>query len=381
MSATPPSTLEGTETPNPFEVLWERYRSLILVIVTALVLALIGNYAWKYFEQRGIDEKWSSFAVNIGAAATYGDGDKVGSTLAEILKDEEMATLDKGLAAASDVQKPYFHLAIARKAMMDSDWARAESALSALETGYPKHTLLTESKLPPQVRDPKKVDDPEDRPETPEWEPATEGSVVGLMRKQIVAAKSFTRPAAFEMSPVPDDAPKVKFTVGEEGSFTIALMPNAKDHTAKFLELAGLEGGGFWKDIAVDEIQRSTTTRPTQPYAMHFGFASTKDEDRTKWSTTEPSEHEIDFEETKLSHFPGAVSARPGTDGKSAVDRLWISVDDDSNNDGSRVVFGYVVEGMDVLRSICEAGMSAQEQDQGRGRPSENYRITAVEVL
>ena len=51
MSATPPSSLEGTQTPSPFEVLWERYKSLITTIIAAILLALVGNYAWKYFEQ------------------------------------------------------------------------------------------------------------------------------------------------------------------------------------------------------------------------------------------------------------------------------------------------------------------------------------------
>ena len=36
---------------------------------------------------------------------------------------------------------------------------------------------------------------------------------------------------------------------------------------------------------------------------------------------------------------------------------------------------------LDVLREICDAGMSAEEEDRGVGRPSENIRITAVEVL
>jgi len=115
--------------------------------------------------------------------------------------------------------------------------------------------------------------------------------------------------------------------------------------------------------------------------ALHFGFESSKDDDRTKWSTTEPSNNVVDFEDSGLSHFPGAVATRPEAEGKSCADRLWISVDDDSDFDGSRVVIGYVVEGMDVLRDIGGAALSAQEEERGRGRPIENIRITAVEVL
>ena len=112
-----------------------------------------------------------------------------------------------------------------------------------------------------------------------------------------------------------------------------------------------------------------------------LGFESSKDKDPTKWTTTEPSNHIVEFEESGLSHFAGAVATRPEADGKSSADRLWISVDDESGEDGSRVILGYVVEGMDVLQDIASAGLSAQEEERGRGRPIENIRITAVEVL
>ena len=66
MSATPPSSLEGSQAPSPFEVAWERYKSLIVTIVAAILLALVGNYLWTTYEQKGIDEKWSQFAASMG---------------------------------------------------------------------------------------------------------------------------------------------------------------------------------------------------------------------------------------------------------------------------------------------------------------------------
>ncbi|MCK5942175.1 MAG: peptidylprolyl isomerase [Planctomycetes bacterium] len=371
--------MEGTQAPSPFEVLWERYKSLILTIIAAIFLALLGHYAWKYFEQKAVDENWSQFAASIGINENYVDFAKAGEPLTKTLEDIEMATLEEGLGKANDAQRPYFLLAIARKAILEKEWERAESALAEIESKYPKHTLVVTSKAPVQGRDQKEPPEGE-RPEIPEFEPAQEGSVVSLMRKQIEDSKSFELPAAFKKPEIPADAKKVKFTFGDYGSATIALMPQAPKHAAKFLELAQQEGGAFWKGLAVDEIQRSTENFE-RPYAMHFGFASTREDDRTKWTTTEPSEHQLDWEDTGLSHFEGAVSARPEADGKSCADRIWIHVDDQADLDGSRVVFGYVVEGMDVLRSICEAGMSAEEEDRGQGRPTENIRITEVEVL
>jgi cyclophilin family peptidyl-prolyl cis-trans isomerase len=114
---------------------------------------------------------------------------------------------------------------------------------------------------------------------------------------------------------------------------------------------------------------------------LHFGFASTKSDTRTEWESTEPSENPVDYEDTGLSHFPGAVAARHEADDKSCADRFWINVDDWAMQDGETVVFAYVVEGLETLERACEATMSAQEEELGQGRPEENIRITAVEVV
>ncbi len=378
MSATPPTALEGTHSPSPFDVLWDRYKSLILTIVGAIFLALLGNYAWKYFDQKGIDERWSKFAVSLSIDETYTDQSKAYSNLTEALEDIELATLEQDMASADAAQKPYYLLAIARKAMLEKNWDRAESALAELESGYPEHLLVKRSKAPVQSRDQEETEEDAKPGDEPKWADPKEGSVVSLMRDQIATAKEFTLPESFTKPEIPADALKVKFTVDGYGSFVIAVMPQAPKHLEKFRELAESE---WWKGVAVDEIHRSTDTFE-QPYSLHFGFASTKDEtDRTKWTTTEASEHQVEYETTGLSHFAGAVAGRPGEDGKSCVDRLWISVDDEANLDGTRVVFGYVTEGLDVLRSICDAGMSAQEEERGRGKPEEDIRITAVEIL
>ena len=381
MSATPPSTLEGTEAPNPFEVLWDRYRSLILTIVGALLLALLGNTAWTYMEQREQDEKWAAFNTSIGLSDTYVDVAKGRQGLSESLKDLDYGGLEEALGAADEGQKPYYHLAIARKAMLEKDWDRAEQQLAAIESGFPKHALVMASAQAVQTRDEKKRE--RDAPPATELEfvDAVEGSVISFMRKEIADGRAFTIPAAYSKPEIPEDAIKVKFTFGDTGSFTMALFGGAEKHREKLLELVNKDDGAHFKGIAVDEIHRPTDRALFQEMAIHFGFESSKDDDRTKWTTTEPSNHVVDFEDSGLSHFPGAVATRPEAEGKSCADRLWISVDDHSNMDGERVVLGYVVEGMDVLRDIASATLSAQEEDQGRGRPIENIRITAVEVL
>lgn len=381
MSATPPPTIEGTEAPNPFEVLWERYKSLIVTIITAILLALIGNTVWTYMKQEELSEKWSGFNVNIGLERFYIDSANAGDAVSESLEGIEIADLEAALAAADAVQKPYLHLAIARKAILTSDWERAESALAAIETGYPTHDLVAVVAQAVQARDPKKPpEDGEEKPDEPVWMDAAEGNVIALMRKQIAAAKAFEMPASFTKPEIPADAQKVKFTFEDLGSFTVALMPGAPLHTQGLIDLVTKDDGAWFKGIAVDEVIRSTDAID-QGHSLHFGFESSKEDVRSKWTTTEPSTNLVEFEDTGLSHFAGALSARPEADGKSCFDRLWVSVTDESNQDGMRVVFGFVTEGLDVLEKICQSELDLQDEERGQGRPTENIRISAVEIL
>ena len=199
------------------------------------------------------------------------------------------------------------------------------------------------------------------------------------MRAQIAAAKVYAAPSRFARIDPPADAPKVKIELsGGYGSFVIALMPQAPAHRDAFLRLAE---AAFWKDLAIDEIRRSAKSRKNSQ-ELHFGLESTRGvDDRTKWTDTEPSKNLVDFEDSGLSHFAGAVSARNGADGKSCVDRLWVSVEESPRFDGDRVVFAYVVEGLENLKRVCEAPMTAQEEEQGIGKPSDAIRVTAVTKL
>ncbi|MCB9884401.1 MAG: peptidylprolyl isomerase [Planctomycetes bacterium] len=381
MSATPPQ-LEGSESPSQIEFLWERYRRLIQVIVGALFLALLGNYGWRYMEQTKLDSKWSKFASSISLDEGYVDIKNAGDSLTDQVDQMSAAELDTALAAADSTQKPFVLLAIARNAMHEANWDRAEKALADLEKEFPNHSLVQSSPYPVQIRKEVKKDEKEEatnQRRKPEYEPAQAGSVVGLMREQIAAAKVYQPPAQFAPITPPADATKVKFTVTGGRSFVIALMDQTPEHKAKFLDLARKN---FWVGLHVDEIQR-----PGEGFTkglarqMHFGYESTKELDSTKWTTTEPSKNTVPFENSDLSHFPGAVSARTEADGKSAVDRIFIVADDASRYDGERCVFGYVVEGLDAIKSICEEPMTAQEEEAGRGKPAQSVAIESVEVL
>lgn len=381
MAASPPK-LEGTVSPSQIEFLWERYKRLVQVIVGALLVAMLANYGWKYLQQRETDAKWSNFAASIGLEKSYTDTKNPMESLADLVAGVSAESLDKAKQGADAATKPLVLLAIARQAIGTGQWDRAEQALKDLEAGFPNHPFVQSSDYPVQVREAIKPegDDADRAPnQKPEFKPAKAGSMVGLMREQIAAARQYTPPAHFAKVEPPADAKKVKFKLTGDRSFTIALMPQTPLHQEKFLELAK---ANFWLGIHINEIQRpGDGFAQGQPRQLHFGYESTKDLDRSKWSTTDPSKNAIEFEKANLSHFAGAVAARTGADGKSEVDRIYIVGDDASSQDESRVVFGYVVEGLEVVQALCDEAMSAQEATMGRGRPSENIAIEAIEVL
>ncbi|MFN7669522.1 MAG: peptidylprolyl isomerase [Planctomycetota bacterium] len=386
MTSNPPPTTAAAPAPNAIELLWERYKSLANVVILAIVAALGINYAMTYTARKASDEKWSKFATSMGLERAYVDVSSANASLTEQLPSLDAANLKAELGKAEAAIKPYLHLALARQAILGKDWAEAEAQLAALEKEFPNHNLVRASKYPMQSRDFVKQDKdapatPDAKPDEPQWKPTKEGSAVALMRAQIEAAKGYAEPAQFAKPQIPADATKVKFELSNNyGTFTIALLPQAPLHREAFLKLAQGENP-FWKGLAIDEIRRPTKTMKKLPHELHFGLASTKDDDRTKWNEKEPSTNLVEFEKNSLSHFAGAVSARNEADGKSCADRLWISVDDTPRYDGERVVFAWVVDGLDNLKKVCEATMSAQEEEQGRGKPSDNIRITAVTVL
>src|SRR5262245_21835061 len=327
MSATPTPPLEGTESPSQIEFLWLRYRSLIWTLVAAVFCALGINYAIKYYHQMEVDETWSKFSKSVRLDDSYADVEKWRDSLAKNLGSVEVGQLEAGLAKATPAQRPLFLIAIARKAVLAAQWERAESALQELESNYPNHSLVRSSDYPIQVRDEEKKAEPKDPKaaaapsKKPQLKPALKGSAVAMIREQIAAAKGYAQPGQFARVEVPADADKIKleFSSGY-GSVVFALMPQTPKHREAIKKLAQ-EGEGFWKGIAVDEIKRSPRAF-RQPMELHFGFESTKEDDRTKWKTTDPSRNLVDFEASELSHFAAEASARNEADGKSCADRL-----------------------------------------------------------
>jgi cyclophilin family peptidyl-prolyl cis-trans isomerase len=186
--------------------------------------------------------------------------------------------------------------------------------------------------------------------------------------------------------PPPDPQPTVVVKLSNDQEFRVRFYrEQAPKHVEAFLERVR---SGFYVGQAIDQVyRRGAAAAPrTSVEQMHFGLEASKSDDRSTWTDarTQPSSTVLEFEDNDLSHFPGMVAAAPEAGGKSSGERIWITASDAAAEfDGRRVIFGRVVEGMEVVEYICrEASFLTEEmRNSGQGQLQLNLRIHAMEIV
>jgi cyclophilin family peptidyl-prolyl cis-trans isomerase len=385
MSGTAPQQAGAPTTTTPFELLWERHRGKANILMTLVIGGIVAYYSIRYFEQRAVDKTWSAFASAALLDEAYASSDEslqmtgsLETSLVGALAKADPAKMDSFARELSGQGTPYLKWILANKALSERQWDQAESIVKEIERDYQKHHICLESDYPVQARDEVREDPVKAKahPEKePELKPAKKGSLTALFREQIQSGRTFAEPTQFAKPTIPADSPRYRIKFSSEGDVVVVLLPGvAPLHCKEFQELVNTN---FWNDRNVDEVQRPTPQNKFRPTQLHFGF-DTRSENASEWDTTKASTHLVE-EVTGLSHFPGAIAARADSDGKSCVDRLWISVEDTASQDGHRQVFGYVESGLENVRKICEASLASTEEEQrGQGRPSTRVKVVSV---
>ena len=421
----PPIHPGEIHSPNAFELYWEKNRRFVLACAALLIGTVLIYYAVQYFAKRAADERWSALAQQVHLDEAYattpasaswlleqqtqGDPNRrfqmlqwymqmaprsLVADLPEHLRKADLQQLEKAIADGSSEQtKPLLMWAAANRARFEDNYDRAAHWLHELQTRFPDHFLNRQTDYPPQYREdrakPAKAKPGEAPPKhNPDLAPPVAGSPVSLLLAQIDAQRKFqARHPSLYTAPEPAEKPVVVFKT-TLGDFKLRLYPEqAPKHVEAFLALARND---YFEQTRVDEILRPATGAMggDTPQEFRFGVPSTKDQtDRLKWNPSEPlTEGEaVDYEPNDLSHFPGmvAASAAPSDPAKSAITRLWINVSDaGGRHDGQRVVFGRVIEGMDVVREIAAFPYSTADESRfGRGKPREDIVITQVDVI
>ncbi|MEZ5966557.1 MAG: peptidylprolyl isomerase [Planctomycetota bacterium] len=407
------------EAPSSFELWWERKRKAISTATTVVLIAILGWYGWLFYDRIRTDQTWSNFAVKSGMESGYSKPGQMASLLQNpnfarqqndflgyylgSISQELVTRLPEQLELVSDDQldqaireakgtdrEPLLLWLSANKAIEARSFDRAEAQLKQLQEKHPHHFLCQQSDYPPQYRRDLKAPPAgaprETKPHEPEFTEPVKGSMVSLALARIAEDRKFSAEhARFYTAPEPDSQ-KVALVKTDLGEFKIRFYEGAaKKHVDTFLQL--VENHHF-DGMAIDQIQRNGENQTNAVEQMHFGLVATKEEqDRTKWDQERNDKKtdvtEVDFEGSGISHFPFMVAAEVGLEGKSLPGRVWINVNDAASQlDGSRVVFGRVVSGEDVVkRLVLDSVFSTEdERKRGTGSPRDTIRIQSITI-
>jgi cyclophilin family peptidyl-prolyl cis-trans isomerase len=173
-------------------------------------------------------------------------------------------------------------------------------------------------------------------------------------------------PELFQNPPPPEDAPRVRLQT-DQGDIVVALYQSeAPNHAANFLNLCGAK---FYDGTRFHRVIPGLLVQGGDP--------NSRNEDRTAWGQGGP-EAKIEPEPNDLHHFAGVLSAAklPGEQ-QSSGSQFFLTTEKAHHFDGEHVVFGAVVEGLDVVRKISEGAIREGTGDQ----PENPATLTATEVL
>ena len=407
-------SLEGQVAPSKLDFLWQKYRNFIFASLAAVAAGVAIVYAFEVAAQAREDARWSKFAEELGLAAGYAEdgslasfldqqGDRRGqmvgwyiaSTRGELVSQlpEDLEALDTSelaahAKAADSAVAPLYLFVLARRYAVAEEFDEALATLDSLEKDYPGHFLNQTTDYPPQWRRP--VENDEDEVESapgadePELEDAVSGSWVARLREQVQTELAFHKSHnGFFECPEPDSDKIATINFGDGREVKVRFYAKAGKHVDRFVQLANDEK--FWDGVRIHKIVRTPEgVAQGERGELYFGLAASKDDDRSQWvDAAKPSTDSIvEWEETGISNFPGVLAAEPATDGMSQVEKLVLTTEDmAATKDGSRVVFGKVIEGLDVVRDLVgEPFTDEQERIRGEGRPEINITVESLRV-
>jgi len=407
---TPPP--EGQiHTPNPLEIFWETNRKTIIFTALAVVLIVVGRWAWKEKVRVERNETWGAFAEKTGLTDVWAPTDaklpsmglspkqmqqymrfflgqvhenqwnKVKGHLNENLSKMSEADIEyvmKTFAGTPAALWAEWVLACKYRAMGESD--KVESTLSSLKKKAPAFEAFHKTSYPPVfVPEPKKKDgEKKKRGEEPILQ-AEDDSIADVVTHTAKAEAAFRKSHPDLYTAPEPEGRTVLFETGQ-GVIEVRLYEKASPKTcAQFL---GNVEKGLYKDLYFYEIWKNTDANKKSPKLAFFGSPNAKDADQNKWTTFQ-SEKTIPFESNRLSHFPYMLCAVRQDDRKDSDTQQVYFTDNDcaDTRDGDYVIFGRVVndEGKSLIDKMVTAPLlSTPEEEAGKGKPGEPVLVKSV---
>lgn len=256
------------------------------------------------------------------------------------------------LAAIADATKgqaagPWALYLAATSAAGKQDYEAARGFLTRLKQEFATHPLVT-------------------APQSPSAD-AQRRSLVEELSARVDAQISWraAHPTLFANPELPANAPRVRVNTNQ-GSFVLGFYTDqAPKHCENFLRLAreGTYNGLKFHRVKPDNL-------------VQGGDPNTLKDDVSTWGAGGAG-MDLDEEVNSLKHFVGAVgAARMPNTTKSNGSQFYISVGENHQFDGKYVVYGKVVEGLDVVQRLSQLKTVA-----GTERPETPPVIQSMEVL
>ncbi len=236
----------------------------------------------------------------------------------------------------------------ATSAAEDQEYEEAKKAVTQLKAQYPGHPLLNE----------KKVFVGSEAAQSP----------VDVLEARIDAQRAWRSAHAtlFTNPDLPADAPRVKIHT-DKGDVVVGLYAaEAPKHVENFLKLAR---EGYYNGTKFHRV--------VPGFVVQGGDPNTITGDPTTWGPGGP-DYKVPREENTLRHITGVLAmAKKGSDTDSSGSQFYVTVAPAHNLDGKHVVFGKVIEGMNVIREIERSPIAANTAD----RPENPVVVQSMEVV
>jgi cyclophilin family peptidyl-prolyl cis-trans isomerase len=301
--------------------------------VTAVILYI--EYS-RHSKTQTQDESWAQLMTR--ASENRSTGQLVGSPEALQTFEAEVRGKDAG---------PWALYIAATSAVQAQKYDVAKSALEQLRQNYPNHVLL------------------QDRVTVTESEGAL--SAVDRLERRITAQQAWVaaHPTLFQNPELAADAPRVRLRT-DRGDIVVGLdAARAPKHVEHFLRLVreGKYAGTKFHSVVAGQMIQGGDPNTIAGEVATWGQGGL--------------DSKVEKEENTLKHFAGVLSAplQPG-DASSTGSQFVITTADVHQLDGQNVVFGKVLEGMELVRQIETSAVVA-----GTTRPEDPITIQSAEVL
>ena len=180
------------------------------------------------------------------------------------------------------------------------------------------------------------------------------------------AAWTEAHPFILQNPPLPEGSPRVELTT-DLGPIVLGLdMEAAPLHAGNFVTLVK---EGYYDGIRFHRIQAGGFIQGGDP--------NSRDEDDSTWGLGGP-EKTIMPEETGLIHAEGVLAAaKKGGAVNSSGSQFYLTASPQHQFDGNYVVYGRVLEGLDIVRDIS----NAEQRETKAETPLEPVTIISAKML